>query len=144
MFVTASDKKCSLRVLSTGKHHLKIKSTLDDKYKIFSVLLSSRGYLVICSRAYIKSERSYTKDVIEVFSINGEKIIQRATEGNLNALLFDETGYYLTAGDTSGKLYVYELITMEYVDYGMAGTSTIFPSSILSLSLFPGTHSYLK
>lgn len=135
LFATASEKKCCLRALSTGKRHLSIKSTLDEQYGVFSILLSSKGYLVMCSRTKNMAEGSNGKDIIEVFSINGEKVVQRVIDGNLNALLFDETGYFLTVGGTSGKLYIYELLTMELVEYRMAAAKDIFPSAILSLNL---------
>jgi len=98
LYVSASRFSCVLRVASTNRYLLTIKPelSLKVKYGIFKVLLSARGYLIIQARSEFKT---YEKDMILVYSINGEKVAELELEEHVNAILFDPHQYYIVNYD---------------------------------------------
>ena len=63
-----------------------------NKYNIYKVLLSARGYVVILARSAFAA---YEKDMLLVYSINGEKVAQRELDESINAILFHTYQYYI-------------------------------------------------
>ena len=73
MYVTASNYSCILRVASTHKYFLTITPDLNPvssnvKYRIYKVLISPRGYVIIQAKSLFKA---YNKDMMLVYTING-------------------------------------------------------------------------
>lgn len=94
LYVSASRASCVLRIASTNRYFLTItpELSLKVKYGIFKVLLSARGYLIVQARSEFKT---YDKDMLLVYSLNGEKIAQLELEEHLNAILFDPHQYFI-------------------------------------------------
>ncbi len=94
LYASASKFACVLRVMSTNRYFLTISPELSRKvkYRIFKILLSSRGYIVIQARSVFAT---YEKDMLVVYSINGEKIATRELEEFLNAMILDQTQYFV-------------------------------------------------
>ncbi len=97
LFVTSSAGRCVLRVMSTRRYFITLKPFLRNfnvSFRIFATYLSSRGYLIIHSKSTLAK---YQRDMLEVYSINGEKVAQRVFDEQLNAVILDETQYFLVS-----------------------------------------------
>ena len=94
IYATASTTSCVLRIMSTNRYFLTIKPQLDFvvKYKIFKIMLSFRGYLIIQARTAFAT---LEKDLLMVYSINGELIAQKEVDESLNAIIFDHNQYFI-------------------------------------------------
>jgi len=94
VYVSASKKKCALRLISSNVYFLTIVPNLDSKlkYKIFRVMISSRGYVVIQARS---ANSVAGKNAFLVYSINGENIINKECDEFINAVTFDQLQYCL-------------------------------------------------
>eukprot|EP00826_Nyctotherus_ovalis_P045150 TRINITY_DN4959_c0_g2_i1.p1 TRINITY_DN4959_c0_g2~~TRINITY_DN4959_c0_g2_i1.p1 ORF type:complete len:154 (+),score=34.16 TRINITY_DN4959_c0_g2_i1:25-462(+) len=94
LYVSASTNSCVLRVASTNQHFLKLVPQLDPhiEYKIFKVLLSVRGYLVVQARNKLALCK---QDLLLVFSINGEEIARTQVNEFINAILLDPYQYFI-------------------------------------------------
>lgn len=94
IYATSSCSSCVLRIMSTNRYFLTIKPQLDFvvKYKIYKIMLSLRGYLVIQARTAFTT---LEKDLLIVYSINGELVAQKEVDETLNAILFDNSQYFI-------------------------------------------------
>ena len=94
LYVSASTTMCVLRVASTNQYFLKIIPQIDLKveYKLFKVLLSARGYLVIQARSKFVPCRW---DMILVISINGEEVSRIKLNECINDIVFDVYHYHI-------------------------------------------------
>lgn len=111
------DGTIALRVVSTGKFVRLVKPELHlggTEYALNQVRLSYRGYiLVLCRCKYPKLD---INDYILVYSINGECIKQAPVEDIVNAISLDESGYQFVTGGKSGRLYRFDLLSLECSD----------------------------
>jgi len=136
LYVSASKNTCVLRTTSTNKYFKTITPEFPSKgkYKIFKVLLSPRGYLVIQGRNTIKYNEV---DILQTYSINGEKIAEKCLEEYLNAILLDNLGYFIITGGNSKKLKRFCIISLEEIDlHELIENIPLFPSTILTLTYF--------
>ncbi len=94
LYASASKTSCVLRVASNNRYFLTIQPelSLKVKYEVFRVLLSSRGYVIFHARSAFKT---YERDMLIVYSINGEKVAQRELDEYVNAILLDPHGYFV-------------------------------------------------
>ena len=94
LYASASKHSCILRIISTNRYFLEIIPELvfAIKYKIFKIVFSFRGYLIIQART---AYETLEKDMLIVYSINGEKVAQLEVEESLNSILFDPTNYFI-------------------------------------------------
>ena len=94
LYASASRTCCVLRVASNDGYFLTIVPELAGKvrYSIFKVLLSARGYVIIHARSVYKT---YERDMLMVYSVNGEKIVQKELDEFVNAILMDPHHYFI-------------------------------------------------
>lgn len=92
--VSACKSTCVLRVASTNHHFLTItpKLALKVSYRIYKVLLSARGYLVVQSKSEL---RTYNKDMISVYSVNGDLVALKELDEFINDVFFDPHQYFI-------------------------------------------------
>jgi len=94
LYASASNNSCVLRVSSNNKYFLTIKPEFPNnvKYRIYRVLISPRGYLIIQARSLFKG---YDKDMVIVYTINGEEVCRRELDECVNDMLLDTYGYHI-------------------------------------------------
>ena len=94
MYVSASNFACVIRLMSTNKYLLTIKPELSFsvKYRIYRVMLSPRGYLIIQARSLFKT---FNKDMLLIYTINGEEVAKLELDECVNDMVLDKHGYYL-------------------------------------------------
>ena len=94
LYASASQSSCVLRIISTCRYFLTINPELTTKvtYRIFKVLLSAKGYVIIQARC---TYQTFEKDMLIVYSINGEKIAQRELDEFVNGILLDSLQYHI-------------------------------------------------
>ncbi len=94
LYASASASVCILRIMSTNAYFQTIKPVLREEhpYRIFKLLLSSRGYLVIQEKCL---HHNCHKDMLLVYSINGERIHELCLYESINAMFFDSTHYFI-------------------------------------------------
>ena len=94
LYVSASKSICVLRISSTKQYFLSITPDFNSKikYNIFKVLLSGRGYLIVQARSALKI---YKKDMILVYTINGEEVSRLILDELINSILFDMHQYFI-------------------------------------------------
>ena len=54
------------------------------------------------------------KDLILVFSVNGEKIIEKEIDMKINSFYMSETGYQFLIGTDDAKLYQVDLLSLQF------------------------------
>lgn len=145
LYSSASPNSVVLRIISTNKHLCTIHPELWANrmpYQIYNVLLSPRGYIVIHKRS---GQGAYCKDFIDIYSINGEKVAARNIEEYYNAMIFDETGYFLMTGGAMGRITVYEIVTMDEIKSGkIIEKKYNFGAPILTLSVLDGIFRFIN
>lgn len=94
LYVSASATTCALRVASTNRGFLHFAPQLDAHvdYRIFKVLLSARGYLVVQARNQLAL---CTLDLLLVLSLNGEEVARTQVNEFINAIVFDPYQYFI-------------------------------------------------
>eukprot|EP00826_Nyctotherus_ovalis_P064835 TRINITY_DN9518_c0_g1_i3.p1 TRINITY_DN9518_c0_g1~~TRINITY_DN9518_c0_g1_i3.p1 ORF type:complete len:120 (-),score=10.40 TRINITY_DN9518_c0_g1_i3:381-740(-) len=94
VYVSASKKEYTIRLISSNIHFLTVVPDLDPKlrYEIFRVIISARGYIIIQA----KSAHSVAgKNIFMVYSINGENIVNKECNEFVNATMLDKLQYSL-------------------------------------------------
>ena len=84
---------------------------VEDEVEISHIRVSSRGYIVVILK--VKDSKG---DVINVYSINGEKIIAKHVKDRINAIVMNKDGYEFLTGGRLKHIYKYNLITLEEID----------------------------
>ena len=94
MYISASSVSCVLRISSNNKLIGKIIPDLSKSlnYFIYRVMLSSRGYIIIQARSAFKT---YNKDMIVVYTINGEKVNSFEVDELINDMVLDRSEYFI-------------------------------------------------
>jgi hypothetical protein len=100
------------------------------QYNIIQVRLSVRGYLLIIAR--LKHNKSFRKDLIIVYSTNGEKINSSEAPGLINSIVFDESGYQFIVGGPN-LLMRYDILSLE--PHNMIGELRVISSKKKEISL---------
>jgi len=92
LYAAACKTSVIIRVMSTNRYLLTIEPELNAKlrHKIYRVLLSARGYLLIHTRSEFSG---YENDGLHVWSINGEFIGNIEFGEIVNDILLDQYGY---------------------------------------------------
>ena len=94
LYASITKQECVLRVMSTNKYFLKIipQFKLKISYKLFRVMVSLRGYIILQARS---SFISYGHDLFTVYSMNGEQLIVKELDELINAVVFDQYQYFI-------------------------------------------------
>ena len=94
LYVSGSKCSCVLRVISTNCYFLTIAPKLGLKvnYRIYKVLLSVRGYLIIQCKSELKT---YERDMLLVYGINGDLVALKELDEFLNDIFFDTHQYFI-------------------------------------------------
>ena len=94
LYTSGSNFSCVLRNISNNEYFLTItpELTLTVKYRIYRVILSQRGYVIIQARSLFKT---FYKDMLLVYTINGELVIRKELEELINDIILDKYGYYI-------------------------------------------------
>eukprot|EP01022_Parablepharisma_sp_SALTPOND_P027116 TRINITY_DN657_c0_g1_i1.p1 TRINITY_DN657_c0_g1~~TRINITY_DN657_c0_g1_i1.p1 ORF type:complete len:1837 (-),score=222.25 TRINITY_DN657_c0_g1_i1:2911-8421(-) len=112
-----ADGTIALRTISGGKFIRLIKPVLtyhNLPFEISHLRLSHRGYVVIIAKC--KVHRGGEGDYISVYSINGEEICMKKLGDIINAIVMSENGYEFITGGKLGKLFKYNIVTLEESD----------------------------
>eukprot|EP00826_Nyctotherus_ovalis_P045800 TRINITY_DN5101_c0_g1_i1.p1 TRINITY_DN5101_c0_g1~~TRINITY_DN5101_c0_g1_i1.p1 ORF type:complete len:756 (+),score=110.20 TRINITY_DN5101_c0_g1_i1:92-2269(+) len=107
-----TDNLIVLRKASNGKFIsvMKPDGINAAEYTISHIRLSYRGYIIIVSKS------KEAKDIISVYSVNGERICHRATQDSISSLVLSEDGYEFITGGRFGHLLRYRLLNLQCSD----------------------------
>lgn len=96
LYASATRRECVLRTMSTNCYFRTVFLSLPSKpdSKVFRVLLSSRGYVVVQARSGFTM---YGRDTFVVYSVNGERVAMKELDELVNAVLFDQYKYFIVS-----------------------------------------------
>ena len=111
--------KVILRTFNTGKYlksftlplaFTPVDTKLLKIYNVLKIRLSPRGYIVAICRC--REQKLAFKDYLAVYSQNGDLIIANDSREIINAFVISEIGYEFIIGTASGKIILYNLLTL--------------------------------